>query len=169
MTPDNPRTSSEAGKSGSPTAMCWPLAEDRHSERRGTNDRQSPWARLYPKVMPVWDRAEGERMTHSRTERDRPHWSGVLSLMLLILLILWLTGNLKHAPTVIAPGLDFNQSQPERTVRVGYSSCVPPPQCDSGLGEAATVFSISETNAQSRSIGSLPRLRRVAISSAWLF
>ena len=51
-------------------------------------------------------------MTQSRTERDRPHWSGVLGLMLLLLLILWLTGNLKPAPPLIAPGLDFNQSQP---------------------------------------------------------
>jgi len=51
-------------------------------------------------------------MAQSRTERDRPHWSGVLGLMLLILLILWLTGNLKPAPPLIAPGLDFNQSQP---------------------------------------------------------
>ena len=51
-------------------------------------------------------------MTHSRTERDRPHWSGVHGVMLLILLILWLTGTLKPAPGLIAPGLDFNQSQP---------------------------------------------------------
>ena len=51
-------------------------------------------------------------MTRSRTERDRPHWSGVLGLMLLILLILWLTGYPKPAPGLIAPGLDFNQSQP---------------------------------------------------------
>ena len=51
-------------------------------------------------------------MTHSRTERDRPHWSGVLGLTLLILLILWLTGILKPAPSLIAPGLDFNQLQP---------------------------------------------------------
>jgi hypothetical protein len=54
-------------------------------------------------------------MTHSRTELDRPHWSGVLGVhgvMLLILLILWLTGTLKPARGLIAPGLDFNQSQP---------------------------------------------------------
>jgi hypothetical protein len=52
-------------------------------------------------------------MTHSRTERDRPYWWGVLGLMLLMLSILWLTGNLKQqAPSVLAPGLDFNQSQP---------------------------------------------------------
>ena len=51
-------------------------------------------------------------MAQSRTDRDRPHWSGVLVLMLLILLILWLTGNLKPAPPLVAPGLDFNQSQP---------------------------------------------------------
>jgi len=51
-------------------------------------------------------------MTQSRTERDRPHWWGVLGVMLLILLGLWLTGNLKHAPSILAPGLDFNQSQP---------------------------------------------------------
>ena len=54
-------------------------------------------------------------MTGSRTERDRQHWSGVLGVhgvMLLILLILWLTGTLKPAPGLIAPGLDFNQSQP---------------------------------------------------------
>ena len=35
-----------------------------------------------------------------------------LGLMLVILAILWLTGNLKQAPPVIAPGLDFNSSQP---------------------------------------------------------
>jgi hypothetical protein len=52
-------------------------------------------------------------MAHSRTERYRPHWSGVLGLTLLILLILWLTGYLKPAPGLIAPGLDFTQSQPE--------------------------------------------------------
>ena len=54
-------------------------------------------------------------MTHPRTERDRPYWSGVLGVhgvVLLILLILWLTGTLKPAPGLIAPGLDFNQSQP---------------------------------------------------------
>jgi len=51
-------------------------------------------------------------MTHSRTERDRPHWSGILGLALLIVLILWLTGMLKPAPPLIAPGLDFKQSQP---------------------------------------------------------
>jgi hypothetical protein len=48
-------------------------------------------------------------MTHSRTERDRPYWS-LVALSLLIALILWLTG--KPAPPLIAPGLDFNQSQP---------------------------------------------------------
>ena len=56
-----------------------------------------------------------EQMTGSRTERDRPHWSDVLDVhrvMLLILLILWLIGTLKPAPGLIAPGLDFNQSQP---------------------------------------------------------
>ena len=55
-------------------------------------------------------------MPHSRTELDRPHWSGVLGLMLLILLILWLTGNLQHATSLIAPGLDFNQSQPAHDI-----------------------------------------------------
>jgi len=54
--------------------------------------------------------AEGEQMTQSRTKRDRPHWSGALALMLLITLILWPI--LKPAPSLIAPGLDFNQSQP---------------------------------------------------------
>src|SRR6187397_377528 len=44
MTPENPRASWEGGKSGSPTAMFWPLAVDRHSEERGTNDEQSPMA-----------------------------------------------------------------------------------------------------------------------------
>jgi hypothetical protein len=68
--------------------------------------------RLIAHRMSRYTPAEGERMTHSRTERDRLHWSGVLGLMLLILLILWLTGSLKHAPPVMAPGLDFNQSQP---------------------------------------------------------
>ncbi len=48
-------------------------------------------------------------MTHSRTERDRAWWS-LLALSLLILLVLWLTG--KPAPPLIAPGLDFKQSQP---------------------------------------------------------
>ncbi len=51
-------------------------------------------------------------MTHSRTERVRPHWSGVLGVTLLILVILWLAGYLKPAPGLIAPGLDFKQSQP---------------------------------------------------------
>jgi hypothetical protein len=37
---------------------------------------------------------------------------GLSGLMLLILLILWLTGNLKQAPPLIAPGQDFNTSQP---------------------------------------------------------
>jgi hypothetical protein len=36
----------------------------------------------------------------------------LLGLMLVILVILWLTGNLKQAPSVKAPGLDFNSSQP---------------------------------------------------------
>ena len=55
-------------------------------------------------------------MPHSRSERDRPHWSSVSGLMLLILLILWLTGYLKPAPGLIAPGSDFNQSQPATVV-----------------------------------------------------
>ena len=49
-------------------------------------------------------------MTQSRKERDRPHWWGVLGLMLLILLILW--HHPKPARPLVAPGLDFNQSQP---------------------------------------------------------
>lgn len=50
-------------------------------------------------------------MTQSRMERARPHWAGV-GLLLLLLLVLWLTGNLKRAPSLIAPGLDFSESQP---------------------------------------------------------
>ena len=37
---------------------------------------------------------------------------GLSGLMLVILVILLLTGNLKQAPPLIAPGLDFNTSQP---------------------------------------------------------
>jgi hypothetical protein len=37
---------------------------------------------------------------------------GLSGLMLVILVILWLTGNLKQAPPLIAPGMDFNTSQP---------------------------------------------------------
>jgi hypothetical protein len=37
---------------------------------------------------------------------------GLLGLMFMVLGILWLTGNLKQAPPVLAPGLDFNGSQP---------------------------------------------------------
>ncbi len=37
---------------------------------------------------------------------------GLSGLMLAILVILWLSGNLKQAPPLIAPGLDFNTSQP---------------------------------------------------------
>jgi hypothetical protein len=33
-------------------------------------------------------------------------------LMLVILVILWFTGNLKQAPPLIAPSMDFNTSQP---------------------------------------------------------
>ena len=36
----------------------------------------------------------------------------LLGLMLVILVILWLTGNLKQAPSVKAPGLDFERSEP---------------------------------------------------------
>jgi hypothetical protein len=42
----------------------------------------------------------------------RPRSGVVLGLMLVILVILWLTGNLKRAPSVLAPGLEFNRSQP---------------------------------------------------------
>ena len=42
----------------------------------------------------------------------RPRSGVVLGLMLVILVILWFTGNLKQAPSVLAPGLDFNGSQP---------------------------------------------------------
>jgi len=42
----------------------------------------------------------------------RPRSGVVLGLMLVILVILWLTGNLKRAPSVLAPGLDFNNSRP---------------------------------------------------------
>jgi hypothetical protein len=45
-------------------------------------------------------------------ERGWRYNVGLLGLMFLILVILWLTGNLKQAPPVIAPGLDFNQSRP---------------------------------------------------------
>jgi hypothetical protein len=37
---------------------------------------------------------------------------GLLGLMFAILVILRLTGNLKQASPLIAPGLDFNTSQP---------------------------------------------------------
>ena len=37
----NPRASRERGRSGSPTAMSWPLAEDRRSEERGAKDEES--------------------------------------------------------------------------------------------------------------------------------
>jgi hypothetical protein len=37
---------------------------------------------------------------------------GLLGLMFMILGILWLTGILKQAPPLLAPGLDFNGSQP---------------------------------------------------------
>ena len=37
---------------------------------------------------------------------------GLSGLMLVILVIFLLTGNLKQAPPLIAPGLDFNTSEP---------------------------------------------------------
>ena len=37
---------------------------------------------------------------------------GLLGVMFMILGILWLTGNLKQAPPLLAPGLDFSGSQP---------------------------------------------------------
>jgi hypothetical protein len=37
---------------------------------------------------------------------------GLSGLMLVILVILWLTGTLKQAPPLIAPGMEFNTSQP---------------------------------------------------------
>jgi hypothetical protein len=40
------------------------------------------------------------------------YYVGLSGLMLLILVILWLTGNLKHAPSALAPGLDFDNSRP---------------------------------------------------------
>ena len=43
------------------------------------------------------------------TER---HHYGVLFGLVLLLVVLWLTGNLKRAPSVLAPGLDFNNSRP---------------------------------------------------------
>jgi hypothetical protein len=55
---------------------------------------------------------QGEHMPHSQIARHRPHWFGVSGLTLLILVILWLIGYLKPAPGLIAPGSDFNQSQP---------------------------------------------------------
>jgi len=46
QTPDDARQSWRivgGGQSGFPTAVCWPLAEDRHPEKRGTNDHQRAW------------------------------------------------------------------------------------------------------------------------------
>ena len=59
-------------------------------------------------------------MTQSRTERDRPHWWGVLGLMLLILLILWPI--LKPAPPLVAPGLDFKPVTTGNTALAHYRS-----------------------------------------------
>jgi hypothetical protein len=41
-----------------------------------------------------------------------PRHGVLLGLMLVIGMILWLTGNLKQGPPVLAPGLDFNTAQP---------------------------------------------------------
>jgi hypothetical protein len=48
----------------------------------------------------------------SRAELGGSHYGIVLSIVLFLVLILWLTGNLKQAPSVKAPGLDFNSSPP---------------------------------------------------------
>jgi hypothetical protein len=40
------------------------------------------------------------------------YYVGLSGIMLVILVILWLTGNLKQAPPVIAPGLDSNTTLP---------------------------------------------------------
>jgi hypothetical protein len=40
------------------------------------------------------------------------YYVGLSGLMLVILIILWFTGILKQAPPLIAPGVDFNTSQP---------------------------------------------------------
>jgi hypothetical protein len=42
----------------------------------------------------------------------KPSHGVLLGLVFVILVILWLTGNLKHTPSAEAPGLDFNGSQP---------------------------------------------------------
>ena len=48
----------------------------------------------------------------SRAKVGDSHNVIVLSIVLFLVLILWLTGNLKQAPSVKAPGLDFNSSPP---------------------------------------------------------
>ena len=50
---------------------------------------------------------------HSPLQTSESGVHGIVNApALLILLLLWLTGLLKPAPGLIAPGLDFNQSQP---------------------------------------------------------
>ena len=48
----------------------------------------------------------------SRAKVGDSHNVIVLSIVLFLALILWLTGNLKRAPGLQAPGLDFDSSQP---------------------------------------------------------
>ena len=46
----------------------------------------------------------------SRATLGGSHHGVVLGIVLFLVLILWLTGNLKQAPSVKAPGLDFDSS-----------------------------------------------------------
>ena len=63
------------------------------------------------RMRAVSDQRYDTAMPKSAGRRWQYH-VGLSGLMLVILVILLLTGNLKQAPPLIAPGLDFNTSQP---------------------------------------------------------
>jgi hypothetical protein len=73
----------------------------------------------HPELSPDGERKmgdeQGEHMPHSQIARHRRHWFGV-SLTLLILVILWLTGYLKPAPGLIAPGSNFSSHNQQHAV-----------------------------------------------------